>query len=156
MSSSARIGGGSKARMAILAYLGQGAVFLFEAEDDIRDVAVTGVQTCALPISLIPPRGGAGPLEAARWNQRAAPGKCASSVRGSSGRRQDCGISVPWKKPARMVTGTNSGTRTDGGTVKMRPNGAGVSRVLASIVTVPERGSRRFIVRDDIGQTIRL
>src|SRR5204863_3231906 len=32
-----------------------------------------------------------------------------------------CGISVPWKKPARMVTGTNSGTRTDGGTVKMRP-----------------------------------
>src|SRR5687768_13829286 len=26
--------------------------FLFQAEDDIRDVAVTGVQTCALPISI--------------------------------------------------------------------------------------------------------
>src|SRR2546429_7180723 len=27
-------------------------VFLFQAEDGIRDVAVTGVQTCALPICL--------------------------------------------------------------------------------------------------------
>src|SRR2546429_6344711 len=29
--------------------------FFFQAEDGIRDVAVTGVQTCALPIS-VPPR----------------------------------------------------------------------------------------------------
>src|SRR2546429_3970272 len=29
-----------------------GVVFFFQAEDGIRDVAVTGVQTCALPISL--------------------------------------------------------------------------------------------------------
>src|SRR5256884_766255 len=29
--------------------------FFFQAEDGIRDVAVTGVQTCALPISLCPP-----------------------------------------------------------------------------------------------------
>src|SRR5205809_2696344 len=28
--------------------------FFFQAEDGIRDVAVTGVQTCALPISQIP------------------------------------------------------------------------------------------------------
>src|SRR2546429_5444053 len=28
--------------------------FFFQAEDGIRDVAVTGVQTCALPISLPP------------------------------------------------------------------------------------------------------
>src|SRR2546429_429681 len=27
-----------------------GAMFFFQAEDGIRDVAVTGVQTCALPI----------------------------------------------------------------------------------------------------------
>src|SRR5256884_6697904 len=27
------------------------SVFFFQAEDGIRDVAVTGVQTCALPIS---------------------------------------------------------------------------------------------------------
>src|SRR2546422_2256457 len=30
--------------------------FFFQAEDGIRDVAVTGVQTCALPISLRFPR----------------------------------------------------------------------------------------------------
>ena len=28
-------------------------VFFFQAEDGIRDVAVTGVQTCALPICLM-------------------------------------------------------------------------------------------------------
>src|SRR2546429_3604930 len=28
--------------------------FFFQAEDGIRDVAVTGVQTCALPIFLVP------------------------------------------------------------------------------------------------------
>src|SRR2546429_5797538 len=32
-----------------------GLVFFFQAEDGIRDVAVTGVQTCALPISFGPP-----------------------------------------------------------------------------------------------------
>src|SRR2546429_4551530 len=30
--------------------------FFFQAEDGIRDVAVTGVQTCALPIFLLSPR----------------------------------------------------------------------------------------------------
>src|SRR3989449_2077328 len=33
------------------------AVFFFQAEDGIRDVAVTGVQTCALPISPVPETG---------------------------------------------------------------------------------------------------
>src|SRR3989449_11558144 len=33
----------------------RGPVFFFQAEDGIRDVAVTGVQTCALPISLCQP-----------------------------------------------------------------------------------------------------
>src|SRR5687768_10978878 len=31
--------------------------FFFQAEDGIRDVAVTGVQTCALPISRAPAAG---------------------------------------------------------------------------------------------------
>ena len=30
---------------------GGGGVFFFQAEDGIRDYDVTGVQTCALPIS---------------------------------------------------------------------------------------------------------
>src|SRR2546422_2530395 len=33
------------------------AFFFFQAEDGIRDVAVTGVQTCALPISFMRPLG---------------------------------------------------------------------------------------------------
>src|SRR2546423_6353870 len=32
---------------------GSGALFFFQAEDGIRDKLVTGVQTCALPISLM-------------------------------------------------------------------------------------------------------
>src|SRR5205823_10569450 len=32
--------------------------FFFQAEDGIRDKLVTGVQTCALPISAAPDRGG--------------------------------------------------------------------------------------------------
>src|SRR2546422_2312581 len=44
-----------------------GLFFFFQAEDGIRDVAVTGVQTCALPISARPGaeggrRGGPLPL----------------------------------------------------------------------------------------------
>src|SRR5205809_6168522 len=35
--------------------------FFFQAEDGIRDVAVTGVQTCALPISTDSHRGGRRP-----------------------------------------------------------------------------------------------
>src|SRR5256884_1532086 len=31
-----------------------GLFFFFQAEDGIRDVAVTGVQTCALPIGVFP------------------------------------------------------------------------------------------------------
>src|SRR2546422_2349296 len=31
-------------------------IFFFQAEDGIRDVAVTGVQTCALPICRLPRR----------------------------------------------------------------------------------------------------
>src|SRR5256884_4752020 len=36
--------------VAALAIFGRQLVFFFQAEDGIRDVAVTGVQTCALPI----------------------------------------------------------------------------------------------------------
>src|SRR2546422_5109391 len=44
--------------------------FFFQAEDGIRDVAVTGVQTCALPICDAPPDhaegGGAGEAQGGR------------------------------------------------------------------------------------------
>src|SRR2546430_10597149 len=40
-----------------LCRLGVVLVFFFQAEDGIRDLTVTGVQTCALPISLRVGRG---------------------------------------------------------------------------------------------------
>src|SRR2546422_6977408 len=51
--------------------------FFFQAEDGIRDVAVTGVQTCALPISIAPTR---------RSSTTAASSICATGRR-TSGRR---------------------------------------------------------------------
>src|SRR5467141_131904 len=41
--------------------------FFFQAEDGIRDSSVTGVQTCALPISRL---SGCGPFELARRSRR--------------------------------------------------------------------------------------
>src|SRR2546430_10238795 len=39
-------------RVAIVTYSGE-IIFFFQAEDGIRDLTVTGVQTCALPILLL-------------------------------------------------------------------------------------------------------
>src|SRR2546427_8618749 len=63
--------------------------FFFQAEDGIRDLTVTGVQTCALPIS-------AG----------VAPGKTAQRARGISGRAA-CG-NVPPERGDRKSTRLNS------------------------------------------------
>src|SRR3712207_7161451 len=41
-------GGGGVSRLFMLKH------FFFQAEDGIRDIGVTGVQTCALPISVLP------------------------------------------------------------------------------------------------------
>src|SRR2546422_734392 len=55
-------------------------LFFFQAEDGIRDVAVTGVQTCALPIS--PP--GSKISSCRRW--RISRGRCAICMRSSAAR----------------------------------------------------------------------
>src|SRR2546429_5057461 len=44
-------------------------VFFFQAEDGIRDVAVTGVQTCALPISYPRPARGFCALPRTWWKE---------------------------------------------------------------------------------------
>src|SRR5688572_33259006 len=53
--------------------------FFFQAEDGIRDLTVTGVQTCALPISPTNPTGGivswTARVSIARWNLKEAAGK---------------------------------------------------------------------------------
>src|SRR3989449_3669187 len=50
--------------------------FFFQAEDGIRDVAVTGVQTCALPISLRPPGSPLPGLPPSRASAAVACSKC--------------------------------------------------------------------------------
>src|SRR2546427_2415644 len=60
--------------------------FFFQAEDGIRDLTVTGVQTCALPISFLPP-GRIAPAPAT-----AMPPPCASRLLGSA----------RWHKPSRL------------------------------------------------------
>src|SRR6202042_2084227 len=57
--------------------------FFFQAEDGIRDLYVTGVQTCALPISAVPRLG-------ASACRRRRPGARAGGLLG----RRRCGLRV--------------------------------------------------------------
>src|SRR2546429_1741108 len=63
---------GFRTRAASSRYLSRRGFFFFQAEDGIRDVAVTGVQTCALPISSsrrwpsVPPAAGDDPRSVRR------------------------------------------------------------------------------------------
>src|SRR2546422_2715860 len=67
--------------------------FFFQAEDGIRDVAVTGVQTCALPISRLAAR--------ARGGSARGPGPAAAHDRESRLRRADVFAGVERQDPAR-------------------------------------------------------
>src|SRR2546430_10323430 len=49
-------------------------LFFFQAEDGIRDLTVTGVQTCALPISHSP-----SPRRAVPPNRGSAPARCCAA-----------------------------------------------------------------------------
>src|SRR2546430_7379839 len=59
-------------------------VFFFQAEDGIRDLTVTGVQTCALPISVLGRVGNAD----AEMSRHAAARSVGSQ--GPTGPRQEC------------------------------------------------------------------
>src|SRR2546422_4516505 len=74
--------------------------FFFQAEDGIRDVAVTGVQTCALPISISsaasePPR--AAPCSS-RAPRRGSVCTCRATARSSSS-RLPAGRANEWPGP---------------------------------------------------------
>src|SRR2546429_2915464 len=62
--------------------------FFFQAEDGIRDVAVTGVQTCALPILLVaelPPEAYGEVMNAFKANPAGAGGVKPESIETSAG-----------------------------------------------------------------------
>src|SRR2546425_8138156 len=80
-------------------------LFFFQAEDGIRDKLVTGVQTCALPISLLRPsvrRNGLG-----RRVQRSPRDRVRSAVGAPRGRRRTPlpgahGAALPDRKSTRL------------------------------------------------------
>src|SRR2546430_15704352 len=51
-------------------------LFFFQAEDGIRDLTVTGVQTCALPISTTSARSRRPTASAGRWPRSTSAGTC--------------------------------------------------------------------------------
>src|SRR5690625_6440798 len=79
--------------------------FFFQAEDGIRDGHVTGVQTCALPIShaargppgsapgRVPPERGRGPYCSCVWSVRLL--RCHSLSR--NGRSEERRVGKEWK-----------------------------------------------------------
>src|SRR3712207_6849975 len=78
-------------------------VFFFQAEDGIRDIGVTGVQTCALPISRWSswPRSTALPCPSARRSptpRRPAPAREWSS---------SCATTAPARCPSTTTTSTS-------------------------------------------------
>src|SRR5690348_18077136 len=79
---SPRVGSCGKLKVADAVVLG---CFFFQAEDGIRDGRVTGVQTCALPISqasgILLRRGGGAPRAAARSTPRARSNRPPDHVR---------------------------------------------------------------------------
>src|SRR2546430_16789339 len=75
--------------------------FFFQAEDGIRDLTVTGVQTCALPICASSrPRSGATPT--------GTPSRIPETIR-----------KLPWLTPARSLPLGASSARTAAGTELM-------------------------------------
>src|SRR2546427_11261053 len=79
----------------VLGFIGLLFFFFFQAEDGIRDLTVTGVQTCALPICACTPAGAADTATAgvADMMWAASPGVASSQdrERGVEGKRVDLG-----------------------------------------------------------------
>src|SRR5712675_1750197 len=69
-----------------LVFVGIFDSFFFQAEDGIRDVAVTGVQTCALPIS---PRSSSGSCGFPRTSKGSRPTYDWDGTRRSSARSEE-------------------------------------------------------------------
>src|SRR3712207_8555931 len=94
-------------------------VFFFQAEDGIRDIGVTGVQTCALPIWVLPGWGERVPPERDARNEDGGPagGEPSPVVRGP-----DCVAARPGRA-VRGPAGSSPGPRA-----RRRSPGTGAAR----------------------------
>src|SRR2546429_8385674 len=77
--------------------------FFFQAEDGIRDVAVTGVQTCALPISKEPAVGCAAAISARAHIIGKAINAPATKLRITAGPASFTAMALPRNSPVPMV-----------------------------------------------------
>src|SRR5947209_18867474 len=86
--------------------------FFFQAEDGIRDIGVTGVQTCALPISparrtpRAPSARDAGAACSRRRSRRADAGR-------SEERRVGKGVDLGWRRMTKQKTAESLGSRAE-------------------------------------------
>src|SRR2546425_7569120 len=96
--------------------------FFFQAEDGIRDKLVTGVQTCALPISRVRTSQPASATSAARQkaaNTRTRRIVCTSYMVSSYERRGEWGVVRDTPK----AWGVGSGTRRCAADARIAPSG---------------------------------
>src|SRR6266511_5063598 len=99
--------------------------FFFQAEDGIRDFHVTGVQTCALPISRYRPQGGAVVPASER-------GRPSSSRATSSGRLSSIvptSVRTMWRRNELAVI-SNASTRSEEHTSELQSRENLVCRLL--------------------------
>src|SRR5690349_16705911 len=104
LKSSLRRGGTASELPVAVSPKTQDAVFFFQAEDGIRDLYVTGVQTCALPIWRASAASGASRLGPAT---RASSGRCNRAARRSrtpSSRRRGCACLAPRRVDTRRAS----------------------------------------------------
>src|SRR5688572_17574598 len=119
--------------------------FFFQAEDGIRDLTVTGVQTCALPISHRPGDNRVAPADVGRHTSRLA------RRRGCSGRGALAPTEVKHARVerGREVLGAVGHVRRLAGSRRVLPAAAGQRRPLRVAETVRAAGkpARRVLSR---------
>src|SRR6266545_6905969 len=111
--------------ITVLLFWAQPFAFLFQAEDGIRDKLVTGVQTCALPISQ---RRRAGPVSASPGRDGGALGRGAAQPVRRCSTVGDAPVLVAVRRPRRAPRGALWGTargRAGAGPPAGRPAPAG-------------------------------
>src|SRR2546427_11954691 len=99
--------------------------FFFQAEDGIRDLTVTGVQTCALPIS------SSGARQIATCTTRSLPARLASYIAASALRRTSSESVLPPVQDTTPMLAVTDGVPRN--TVRMLL----ASRAAAALATVP-------------------
>src|SRR3989449_11733830 len=112
-------------------------IFFFQAEDGRRDVAVTGVQTCALPISAKSedPKGGEGKVDANLTNF------LSTDAAGGTPTRPPRPGEAPHPAPSARKSATQTAQKTALRAPCEHPGGFGIRKSASNSGHSPLRGS---------------